>query len=127
MVRKTQTLQEIAFPVVVEESRLCDDLRANLAIINKREDVLGYILRNATTVTIDIKDSARIFEYAILSSQAMDSGKELSALFNLGPIENVVIQGENVKVLCTVVGEQTVAVFAEKDANHVEILKKVCQ
>jgi predicted regulator of Ras-like GTPase activity (Roadblock/LC7/MglB family) len=125
MVKKTQSLQEIAVSATIEEDNSFTSLRANLAKINKRKGVLGYILRNASSAIIDLKGSAKIVEYAILSSQALESSKELSALFQLGPTENILIKGKNIKALCAVIGENQVAIFMKKDADHTEILKQV--
>jgi predicted regulator of Ras-like GTPase activity (Roadblock/LC7/MglB family) len=125
MVKKTQSLQEIAVSATIEEDQPFESLRANLAKINKRKGVLGYILRNASSAIIDLKDSAKVVEYAILSSQALDSSKELSELFKLGPTENIFIKGKNIKALCAIIGENQVAIFMKKDADHIEILKQV--
>lgn len=125
MVRKAQTIREIAVSATVEENRPFEILRANLAKVANRKDVLGYILRTATSAIIDLKDSAKIVEYAILSSQALDSGKELSALFDLGTTDNIIIVGKDAKVLCLVADENKAAIFVEKGADYDEILRQV--
>jgi predicted regulator of Ras-like GTPase activity (Roadblock/LC7/MglB family) len=110
-----------------EEDPTFTNWRAILAEINKCKGVTGYILRNAASAIIDFKDPAKIFEYAILSSQAFDSSKELSELFNLGEIENILIAGESAKVLCLTSGENRISIFMEKDADHANLLNRVAQ
>jgi predicted regulator of Ras-like GTPase activity (Roadblock/LC7/MglB family) len=100
-------------------------LRANLAEINKLDGVTGYILRNSTSAIIDLKEPAKLVNYAILSSLALDSGQEFSELFNLGNIENVLIEGKDEKVLCFATGENKVSIFMEKDAHHKDIRKQI--
>jgi predicted regulator of Ras-like GTPase activity (Roadblock/LC7/MglB family) len=115
---------ETAVPAV-EEDQTFTNLRAKLAEINKCKGVTGYILRNATSAILDFKDPAKIFEYATLSSQALDSSKELSELFDLGEIQKVLIEGKGAKVLCLTIGENKASIFMEKNADHANILSRV--
>jgi predicted regulator of Ras-like GTPase activity (Roadblock/LC7/MglB family) len=134
MAKKKKSIQETATTLVVaeetatpavEEDQTFTSLCTNLAEINKRKGVIGYILRNATSAAIDLKDPTKLVEYAILSSQALDSSKEISELFDLGDIENILIEGRDSKALCMAIGENKVAVFMEKDADHADILRRV--
>ena len=134
MFKKKKSMHETTTTVVidhetavsaVEEYQTFTSLRTNLEEINKCKGVTGYILRNAASATIDLKDPAKLFEYAMLSSQALDSSKELSELFDLGEIENILIEGKSVKVLCLAIGENKVSIFMEKDADHANILNRV--
>jgi len=134
MVKKKKSIQETATTEVidqetavpaVEEDQAFTSLCTNLAEINKCKGVIGYILRNATSATIDLKDPAKLVEYAILSSQTLDSGKEISELFALGDIENILIEGKDIKVLCMTIGENKGNIFMEKDADHADILRRV--
>jgi predicted regulator of Ras-like GTPase activity (Roadblock/LC7/MglB family) len=124
MVKKTQNTQETPVSAKVEENQPSEKLRANLTEIAKQPGVIGYILRNTTSAIIDLKESAKIVEYAMLSAQALDSSKELSELFNIGATENILIQGKDTKTLCIVMGENKAAVFMEKDVDDAEILKQ---
>jgi predicted regulator of Ras-like GTPase activity (Roadblock/LC7/MglB family) len=134
MAKKKKSIQETATTLVVaeetatpavEEDQTFTSLCTNLAEINKRKGVIGYILRNATSAAIDLKDPTKLVEYAILSSQALDSSKEISELFDLGDSENILIEGRDSKALCMAIGENKVAVFMEKDADHADILRRV--
>jgi predicted regulator of Ras-like GTPase activity (Roadblock/LC7/MglB family) len=134
MAKKKKSIQETATTVVidqetaasaVEEEQAFISLRTKLAEINKCKGVIGYILRNATSATIDLKDPAKLIEYAILSFQTLDSSKEISELFNLGDIENILIEGKDIKALCVPIGKNKVSIFMEKDADHTGILGQV--
>jgi predicted regulator of Ras-like GTPase activity (Roadblock/LC7/MglB family) len=113
---------ETAIPAV-EEDQVFKSLRTSLAEISKCKSVIGYILRNDTSAIIDLKNQAKLVEYAILSSQALDSGKDISKLFTIGDIENVLIEGKDIKALCIAIGESKVSIFMEKDADHADILR----
>jgi predicted regulator of Ras-like GTPase activity (Roadblock/LC7/MglB family) len=124
MVKKTQNMQETAFPTV-EEDDAFTSLRAKLAEINKHPEVTGYIMRNDTSAIIDLKNPARLTEYAILASQAVESAQQISELFNMGTTENILITGKDTQVLCIAIGENNAAIFMEKNADHNDILSRL--
>ena len=64
--------------------------------------------------------------FALLCSHAVDTGHEFSESFNLGQIENILLEGKNAKVLCIAVGKCVVNVFMEKTADHTQILDRIC-
>ena len=114
-----------AEPTPTEEDPAFTVLRATLAEVNKLEGVTGYILRNATSAVIDLKDPANLVAYALLSSQTVDSGRELSERFDLGDVESIVLEGGNAKVLCVPAGESRANVFMEKTIDHGKILRRI--
>jgi predicted regulator of Ras-like GTPase activity (Roadblock/LC7/MglB family) len=131
MVKQKRSIHETATTVIVddvtssEEDQAFNDLSKNLAEIRKAEGVIGYILRSTTAATIDLKEPEKLVEYAILSSQVLDSSREISELFELGDIESALIEGKEIKVLCLVIGENKISIFMEKNADHADILKRV--
>lgn len=134
MAKKKGRQQEAATTVVVDEEELgassdeddiYEDLSYELAEIRKDKNVLGYILRNETSATIDIEETGKIVEYAIFSSQVLDSSQEISDQFELGNVESIVIEGEEKKVLCMKIGKSKINVFMKKDADCGKISKKL--
>jgi predicted regulator of Ras-like GTPase activity (Roadblock/LC7/MglB family) len=131
MVKKKRSIHENATPVVVdgvnssEEDQVFTDLSKNLAEIRKAKGVVGYILRSTTSATIDLKEPEKLVEYAILSSQVLDSSQEISDLFELGDVESILIEGKEIKALCMAIDENKISIFMEKDADHADILKRV--
>ena len=55
----------------------------------------------------------------------MNSALRWQNKFNLGPPESVLLEGENIKVLCLSMDENKIDVFMEKSANHVSIIKRI--
>ena len=128
MVKKKRDFQEVAAvaePVTVEENISLNNLRANLEEIKTYDGVVGYILRNSTSAAIELKDPTKIIDYAIISSSALDASEELSKLFDLGAVKDIVVEGKGVKVLSLIVGENRISIFLEKDADCEKILKKL--
>ena len=134
MVKKKQSQQENASPVIVDDDELAaapeedqtyTDLSTKLAEIRKNKDVIGYILRSTTQATIDLKEPEKLVEYAIFSSQVLDSSQEISDLYELGDVNSVLIQGKESKALCMTINENKISIFMEKTADHTDILKKI--
>lgn len=127
MVKEKKNVQDATTtekPVAVEHSTCDDELRAFLEEIKNHDGVVGYILRNLASASIDLKDPAKIIDYAMLSSSAFDIGKELSNIFDLGNVENIVVNGKKVMMLCMLAKENKISFFMTADANMEEILKK---
>ncbi len=134
MGKKKQSKQETTTPVMVdddeigntqEEDETYTDLSNKLAEIRKENGVIGYILRNTTQATIDLKEPEKIVEYAIFSSQVLDSSQEISELFEIGDIESVLIAGKESNALCMDIEGNKISIFMEKNTDHAKILKKV--
>ena len=133
MAKKKSTEQENATPIIVdedeiatsEEDQIFKDLNDKLAKIRKNKGVIGYIIRNASSATIDLKESEKIVEYAIFSSQVLDSSQEIANLFEKGDVENVLIEGNENKVLCMNIDKNKISIFMEKDADDTAIQKQI--
>ena len=132
MANKKQIIQKTEPPVIVENepSTLVEEdtfkiLNNNLKNLNKLKGVLGYIIRNAASATIDLKEPEKLVEYAIFASQVMDSSLELAELFALGDLKTILIEGEKLKVLIMMVKENKINLFMKKSVDHIELAKKV--
>ena len=130
---KKKSTQENATPIFVDEDEIAapeedqtfKDLNEKLTKIRKNKGVIGYILRNTTSATIDLKEPEKIVEYAIFSSQVLDSSQEISDLLETGDVENVLIEGKENKVLCMKIDENKISIFMEKDADDAAIQKRI--
>lgn len=128
MVKKKRSIQEtveVEEPVAIEEAASTSSLRSSLDQIKAHEGVIGYILRNATSASIDLKDPAKIVDYAILSSSALDASKELTGLLELGDPRSVIVEGKSSKMLSVAVGDNKISVFMEKSVDCEAILRKL--
>ncbi len=121
---ETATAESLAQPIAIETATT-EDLKTRLEEIKGYEGVIGYILRNATSAAIDLKDPTKLIEYAILSSSALDAAEELSELFSLGNFENILVEGKDAKILSLTVGENRISIFLEKNADIEKPLKKL--
>ena len=120
---ETEEPSEAAFPQVEAEDPDYSELLSAAQEIRKREDVLGYILRGDSKATVDLSDPEKITEYALLSSQAFESSGALALTFQLGAMENVLVEGKDLKVLCVDLGQNKISIFMQKEADHEDLLR----
>ena len=108
-----------------EDDQTFTDLSSKLAEIRKDEGIIGYIIRNATSATIDLKEPEKIVEYAIFSSQMLDSSREISDLFELGNVETIFVEGKENNALSMTIDGNKISIFMEKDEDYTDVLKKI--
>jgi hypothetical protein len=112
-------------PVAIESAGCESDLLTLLAEVKNCEGVVGYILRNETSALIDLEDSAKITDYALLSSLTFEASKDFSDVFDLGDIRSIFFEGKNIKILSVTTDENKVSVFMEKRADVEKVLEKL--
>ena len=121
------TEENVAVIELVEESQISSDIVKSLSKICKRKTVLGYIIRDANTATIDLKEPEKLVDYAMLTSQALESGQELSQLFPVGELKSTVIEARDIKAVCMIIGESKISVFMKKNVDHADLLNSITQ
>jgi len=121
------TEENAAVIELAEESQVSSDLVKSLSKICKRKTVLGYIIRDASTATIDLKEPEKLVNYAMLTSQALESGQELSQLFPEGELKSTVVEGRDIKAVCLILGESRISVFMKKSVDYADLLNSITQ
>ena len=127
-IKKTEELRE-AEKTEKKEQRKEDKLggnekiKQNIGKVKTKEGIIGYILRNSKSASIDLKDPTKIIDYAVLSSSALEASEELSNTYELGDIKHVVVEGNSVKLLSFTSEENKVSVFMEKNVDNKRVYK----
>jgi predicted regulator of Ras-like GTPase activity (Roadblock/LC7/MglB family) len=132
MVKKSS--QETATALLIDENDLSlsseeeekfKELSSKLAEIRKDKGVIGYIIKNEASATIDLKEPDKIVEYALFSSQVLDSSLEISNLLEIGDAESILVEGKENNALCMNIDGNKISIFMEKDADHDDALKQI--
>jgi hypothetical protein len=110
--------------LTLEEENAFAELRSTLAEINKIPGVKGYILRNSTTAVIDLQNTEKLIQYALLFSETVDCIQEISQLFSLN-ITNVVLEGKEIKILCMIEGNNNLCILVEKNVDYADIFRRI--
>jgi predicted regulator of Ras-like GTPase activity (Roadblock/LC7/MglB family) len=121
-----ETVSELE-PIAVEKATCEDNVRPVLEEIKKSDGVIGYILRNTTSATIDLNDPTKLIDYATLSSSTFEAGEQLSELFELGKIRHIKVEGKDINTLHLSIDENDISIFMEKTADAKKILEKMHQ
>lgn len=132
MANKKQIAQKTESLVVVEnqpavpiEVSLFKNLSENLKKIRSLEGILGYIIRNGISAEIDLQEPEKLVEYAIFTSQIVDSSQELAELFTLGGLKTILVEGAEFKVLILIINENKINVFMKNNIDHIKIAEKI--
>jgi len=98
-------------------------VQEKLQNIKGREGIIGYILRGSNSASIDLKDPTKIIDYAVLSATAFEAGQNMSAMFEIGEVDSIIMEGEDTKLLSMVANNHRLSIFMEKNVDH----KKLCK
>jgi len=124
--RRIEEMSTLEEPfAAVEKAHSSDNLRRSLEEIKSYEGVIGYILRNTTSATVDLKDPSKIIDYAILSSSAIEAAEEFSELLQLGNVQNSVVEGKDSRMLSLTIDENRISIFLDRSADCRRILKEL--
>lgn len=93
-------------------------LNETLREIRTREGIIGYILRSSQSASIDLNDPTKIIDYAVLSSTAIETAEDLSEAFELGGVQNILLEGKDAKILLLKLEDRRLSIFMERNVDH---------
>jgi hypothetical protein len=132
MANKKHLAQKNEVPILVEnqsaipiEASPFKNLSENLKRIRSLKGVLGYIIRNGVSAEIDLQEPEKLVEYAIFTSQIVDSSQELAELFALGDLKTTLVEGADFKVFNVIIKENKINIFMKKNVDHIKIAEKI--
>ena len=99
------------------------NLRFNLESVKDKEGVIGYIIRNSKYASVEFNDPAKIIDYAMLSAESIEASEIASKVFQIGTVNSVVVEGNDIKVLSLVIDDKRISVFMNKRVDHNKIFK----
>jgi len=100
-------------------------LQEKLQKIKDQEGIIGYILRGSESASIDLKDTKKIVEYAILSSTAFDAGSNMTETLQMGEVDTIVVESEETKILSMNINNHRLSIFMEKSVDHNRICRSL--
>jgi len=110
---------------MTDEKPETEDLQIKLKDIKDREGIIGYILRDTKSASIDLKDPKKIIEYAMLSSTTFDVGLNISEDLQMGEVQTILLESEESKLFSMNIDTQRLSLFMEKNVNHNKIYKEL--
>ena len=100
-------------------------VQKKLQSIRDQKGILGYILRGSKSASIDLKDPAKIIDYAMFSATALDVGHNMTETLQMGEVDTIVVESEETKLLSMNINNHHLSLFMEKSVNHDKLSKKL--
>jgi predicted regulator of Ras-like GTPase activity (Roadblock/LC7/MglB family) len=100
-------------------------IQETLQEIKDQEGIIGYILRGPKSASIDLKDPTKIIDYAVLSSTAFDAGRNMTEALQMGEVDTIVVESEEMKLLSMNINNHRLSIFMEKNVDHNTLYKNL--
>ena len=110
---------------VKEPKTNAEIIQQKLQSIKDQKGIIGYILRNKKTASVDLKDSTKVIDYAMLSSTALEVGDNMTQSLQMGEVERIVVESETTKLLSMKTNNYNFSLFMEKEVDHDKLCKKL--
>ena len=112
--------------MLVNNSKINDNaILEKLQKIKGQKGIIGYILRDSKSASIDLKDPIRIIDYAVLSSTVFDVSRNMSETLQMGEVNNIVVESKETKLLSMNVNTHCLCIFMKKDVDHDKLYKNL--
>ena len=102
-----------------------EKLQEKLQEIKNQEGIIGYILRNKKSASIDLKDPKKMIDYALFSSTVFDVSQNMTEDLQMNEVDNILVESEEIKLLSMNVNNSRISIFMEKSVNHEKIYKNL--
>jgi len=102
-----------------------EKIQETLQEIKGQEGIIGYILRGPKSASIDLKDPTKIIDYAVLSSTAFDAGRNMTEALQMGEVDTIVVESEEMKLLSMNINNHRLSIFMEKNVDHNTLYKNL--
>jgi predicted regulator of Ras-like GTPase activity (Roadblock/LC7/MglB family) len=96
-------------------------VQQKLQTVKDQEGILGYIMRDSKSASVDLKDPTKIIDYAMLSSTAHEISQNMTESLQIGEVNIIVVESETTKLLSMNVNNHHVSLFMNKDDDHNKI------
>lgn len=112
--------------MIVKKSKSeVDIMQQKLQTVIDQEGILGYIMRDSKSATIDLKDPTKLIDYAILSSTAREISHSMIKSLQIGELDTIIVESETTKVLSMNINNYYISLFMKKDIDHNKLSKKL--
>lgn len=93
--------------------------------IMNQEGIIGYILRDEKSASVNLKDPAKITDYAILSATAFDVSHNMTETLQMGEVNTIIVESEETKLLSMNINNQRLSLFMQKNVDHNKLYKQL--
>lgn len=98
-------------------------MQQKLQTLKEQEGILGYILRDSKSASVDLRDPTKLIDYAILSSTAREISHSMTESLQLGEVDTIVVESETTKLVSMNINNYHISLFMKKDVDHTQLSK----
>lgn len=102
-----------------------ETMQKKLQEIKDQDGIIGYILRDSKSASIDLKDPKKIIDYAVLSSTSFDVANSLAETLQIGEVDKVIVESEEAKIMAMNTKNHRLSIFMEKSVDHDRLYKSL--
>jgi hypothetical protein len=111
IVKKTKTVTEI--------------IQEKLQTVKDQEGILGYIMKDPKSASVDLKDPTKMIDYALVSSTVREISQSMTESLQIGEVDSIILESETTKLLSMNINSHHISLFMKKDVNHDKLSKKL--
>lgn len=109
------------------ETHALKKLKSTLNEIYNIDGVLCTLLKNSTCAYVNLRDSQKIFDLAMLTQNLVKLSKRFLECFDAGASRKIVFEGQTLKVLVWNLEEVQVSVFMTHEVDYSKILEDLSE
>ncbi len=109
------------------ETREFKRLLPLLAEIRKKNEIVGYILKNSTHAKADVNKPEELSDLSILATTIFESSRTLLKSCKFGGMKTAVLEGSKMRVLCLNAYGNHVSIFMDRSVDCGRILEQLSQ
>jgi predicted regulator of Ras-like GTPase activity (Roadblock/LC7/MglB family) len=102
-----------------------ETMQEKLQGIKDQEGIIGYILRDQKSASIDLKDPTKVIDYAVLSSTSFDVAKNIAESLQIGDVGEIIVESEETKLVSMNTGDNRLSIFMERSVDHNKLFKSL--
>lgn len=102
-----------------------ETMQEKLQGIKDQEGIIGYILRDQKSASIDLKDPTKIIDYAVLSSTSFDVAQNIAETLQIGEVDKIIVESEETKLVAMNTENNRLSIFMEKSVDHNKLCKSL--
>jgi len=102
-----------------------ESLQEKLKAIKDEDGIIGYIVRDEKSASIDLKDPTKIIDYAVLSSTSFDVAQNIAETLQIGEVDKIIVESEETKLVSMNTEDHRLSLFMEQNVDHNKLCKSL--
>ena len=102
-----------------------ESLQEKLKAIKDEDGIIGYIVRDEKSASIDLKDPTKIIDYAVLSSTSFDVAQNIAETLQIGEVDKIIVESEETKLMSMKLDNKLLSIFMAQTVDHNKLYEEL--